>query len=125
MDLCRSKGRSFTGCQSWRSKKNSADQPCAGNPGSNRANRQNFSLTSNFDSPYLCCPLTYRDLQYLFGSWLHCLHCFCLRDWHYFKDGFSPLKMTPFIRVYLVSVCRIILLIACIMLKLKDILRSM
>ena len=25
-------------------KKNSADQPCAGNPGSNRGNRQNFFL---------------------------------------------------------------------------------
>ena len=31
-------------------KKNSADQPGAGNPGSNRRDRQNFFLTSNFDS---------------------------------------------------------------------------
>ena len=47
-------------------KKNSADQPRAGNPGSNRAARQNFFSISDFDSPYLCCPLTYRDPQYLF-----------------------------------------------------------
>ena len=30
--------------------KNSADQPCAGNPGSNRGDRQNFFFTSNFES---------------------------------------------------------------------------
>ena len=27
-----------------------------------------FFSTSNFDSPYLCCPLTYKDPQYLFGK---------------------------------------------------------
>ena len=31
--------------------KNSADQPIAGEAGSNLADRQNFFLTSNFDSP--------------------------------------------------------------------------
>ena len=40
--------------------------PRTGNPGSNRAARQNFLFTSNFDSLQLCCPLTYRDPWYLF-----------------------------------------------------------
>ena len=47
-------------------KKNSAAQPSADESGSNRAEWQNFFLTSNFDSPQFCCPLTYRDPQYLF-----------------------------------------------------------
>ena len=49
--LCRSKGSKATGCQSWRSTKNSANQPGAGKAGSNLANRQNFLLPSNFDGP--------------------------------------------------------------------------
>ena len=40
--------------------------PRTGRAGSKRADRQIFSLTSSFDSPYLCFPLTYRDPQYLF-----------------------------------------------------------
>ena len=37
----------------------------AGEAGSNRADQQNFLLTSIFDNPYICCPLTYRDQKNL------------------------------------------------------------
>ena len=47
-------------------KKISAIRPCAGKAGSNWAARQNFLLTSNFDSLQLWCPLTYRNPHYIF-----------------------------------------------------------
>ena len=67
-----------------------------------------FCQTSNFDSLQLCCQLTYRDPQYLFGKiWISLKYIVSIQSTcRIFNIGFALSKGPHLHRVYLVTVCK-------------------